>query len=275
MAETRILIPIMAEAKPFEALETNGVEKALAQCLEAGYTPLFMPQVADGRILASPNDYIVQNWFTTQSVRVTGKSKGGNAVVVYAHVPNYFSDPANIKASREAGLVNGAGKMPLQDFHNLLELEDGQNVYVVDHNVLRSSESGVVKVSKAMKHPQTIPFLGGQDRAGKYLAKHKEFYGDTIGIWHCDDLGDAPQGRPLFAGDGCNFGFVGYVILDFSGCVLGVVAAEPHKALVREAQPENGAQTLDAKVLADLSAGKAFMYEGRLYAPVSAQNLKL
>jgi len=275
MAETKILIPIVVEAKPFEALETNGIEKALTQCLEAGYSPLFMPQVVDGRIFASPTDYIAQHWFTTPSVRVTGRSRGGNAVVVYAHVPNPFSNPANIKIAREAGLVNGAGKIPLQDFYNLLELEDGQRVYVVDHKTLQSSESGVIEVSKAMKHPQTIPFLGGQDRAEKYLAKHEEFYGDTIGIWHSDDLGDVPQGRPLFVGYGCNFGLVGDY-LDGSGRVLGVVAAEPpHKGVVREAPRENGNQTLDAKVLADLSAGKAFMYGGRLYAPVSAENLKL
>jgi len=263
---------MMTEAQSFEALETNGVEKALTQCLEAGYTHLFIPQVADSRICASVNDYVVQNWFSTPSVRVTGRSKGGKAVVVYGHVPNHFSNPANIKVAREAGLVNGAGKMPLLDFYNLLELEDGENVSVVDYNTLRSSESGVIKVNKAMKHPQTIPFLGGKDRAERYLAKHNEFYGDSIGIWHSDDLGDVPQGRPLFVFDylGLYGGSLNYV-----GRVLGVVAAEPHKAVVREAQRENGNQTLDAKVLADLSGGKAFMFNGRLYAQVLASNLKL
>ena len=242
MVETRILVPIMTEAKPFEALGINGVEKALTQCLDAGYNPLFMPQIADGRILSSANDYIVQNWFATPSVRVTGKSKGGNAVVVYAHVPNYFSNPANIKVARETGLVDGAGKMPLQDFYNLLDLEDSQSVYVVDYNTLLNSESGVIKVSEAMKHPQTIPFLGGQERAEKYLAKHKEFYGKTIGIWHFDDLGHVPQGRPLFVGNNYNNGLDGDNDINNNGGgrFLGVVATEPHKAVVREAQRENG-----------------------------------
>ncbi len=254
MTETKIMVPIMAEAKVFEALKSYGVEKALRQCADAGYNHLFMPQIADARINASEDDYIAQNWFSTPSVRVTGRTRGGGAVVVYAHIPNYFSKPENIAAARKAGLENGAGKMPEKAFYDLLGLEDGKDVYVIDYNTLKNSESGVIEVSKAMKHPQTIPFLGGKERVERYLAKHKKLYGETIGIWHSDDLKDVPLGRALCVGDSRVRGLCGSIYFDIGGRVLGVVAAEPHKAVVREAQRENGATPSLETVISQLSA---------------------
>lgn len=38
-------------------------------------------------------------------------------------------------------------------------------------------------VAEALEHPETIPFLGGEDRAQKYLARHEQIYGKEIGIW--------------------------------------------------------------------------------------------
>ena len=245
MAEDTIQIPIMVEAIPFETLELNGVEKALAKCQDAGYSALFAPQVADGRILAPQDSYIVQNGFTTQSIRVTGRTKRGKTVVVYGHVPNYFSAPANIKKARAEGLVNGAGRMPQKEFYHLLDLEDGSNVFVVDYNALRNAVSGIVQLNDAMKHPQTIPFLGGEDRAEKYLEKHGLVYGKNIGIWHSDDLGDVPQGRLLVLGDDyddCGSGLYGFCNLDGNARFAGVLAAEPPiQVNAREAPRENGA----------------------------------
>lgn len=201
--ETRIMIPhrTMHEGREFERLETNGIENALRDCQEAGYDPQFMPALADARIEAPGEARIWQPWYTTPSLRATGKTQQGNPVVVYAHVPNYFSNSDNITTAREAGLRNGAGRMPREEFQRLLDLKDDETVFVVDYNTLKNSPSDVIKVSNALKHPQTIPFLGGQERAESYLRRHEQVYQrKDIGIWHSDDLADEPMARVLALG---------------------------------------------------------------------------
>ena len=197
----KILIPTFVEAEPFEKLEVNGVEKALRGCYKAKCEPVYMPQLVDARI-NSPKDSPVWKWHTTPSVRVTGKTKQGNPVVVYAHVPNYFSKPNNVAKAVNEGLTNGAGKMPPKDFYKLLDQEDKENVFVVDYTKLKNSSSGAIDVTQAIEHPQTAPFLGGRARAEQYLAKHQQVYNTTkIGVWHYDDLlVDQPLGRVLFLG---------------------------------------------------------------------------
>jgi hypothetical protein len=69
-----------------------------------------------------------------------------------------------------------------------------------------------------------VPFLGGKERAEKYIERHKEVYGDEIGIWHSDDLSDQPFGRLLFLGNSCNSGLNGHDDLSNVGRFLGVRA---------------------------------------------------
>lgn len=197
----KILIPTFVEAEPFEKLEVNGVEKALRACYAAKAKPVYMPQLVDARINA-PKESPVWRWHTTPSVRVTGRSKQGNAVVVYGHIPHYFSKPNNVAKAVSDGLVNGAGRMSPKDFYKLLDLEDKENVFVGDHSRHRTAPSGVIDFAQALEHPQVIPFLGGQTRAEQYLQKHQQVYNTTkISVWHCDDLADEPRGRVLFLGD--------------------------------------------------------------------------
>ena len=191
------------QTKPFYNAD---MVAALNQCIDpeqqgGAYKAQFMPGIIDERMNTS--DYtapIWSDWHTSLSLRATGKSKQGNAVVVYAHVPHELSTPEGMQAARKAGLVNGAGKLSKNEFYRLLDLEDKENVFVVDYNALKNSESDVIPVSKALAHPQTIPFLGGSERAEAYLEKHKEAFGKNIGIWHSDDLGNEPVGRVLFVG---------------------------------------------------------------------------
>ena len=196
------------EGRSFEVPDLNGVEKALRKCQNAGYEAIFMPQLIDARIAASENDYVLSKWFTTPSVKVTGRGKisdrskkGGTPFVVYAHLSNYFSNPDNIAKSVEQGLQVGAGNYPQKEFQRLLDLKDDENVFVVDYQELKRSPSDLIAVSKAIKHPQTIPFLGGEERSENYLEEHKEIFGDRIGIWHYDDLDVQPHGRLLVLGN--------------------------------------------------------------------------
>ena len=225
----KILIPTFVEAKLFENLEINGVEKALRECYGAKCEPVYMPQLVDARISA-PNDSPVWQWHATPSVRVTGRTKpststvkGGNPVVVYAHVPNYFSKPNNVAKAVSEGLTNGAGRMPPKEFYTLLSLEDNEKVFVVDYTTLKNSSSKVIDVAQALEHPQVIPFLGGQTRTEQYLEKFQQVYNSTkIGVWHCDDLTDEPLGRVLFLGYDHSDDLIANDYLSNSGRFLGV-----------------------------------------------------
>ena len=218
----KILIPTFVEAQPFEKLEVNGVEKALRECLKAKCEPVYMPQLVDARIISS-RDSSVWKWYTTPSIQVTGKTKQGNPVVVYAHVPNYFSKPDNIAKAVSNGLMNGAGIMPPTEFYTLLDLEDKEKIFVVDYDALKKSKCGVIDVAEALEHPQTIPFLSGQARAEQFLQKHQQVYNNNrIGVWHNDDLADKPLGRVLFLGDDHNDDLYADDDLGINGRFLGV-----------------------------------------------------
>ena len=216
-----IIVPkiVLYEGKEFYK---NRTDKALNDCVEAGFQAVFMPQLIDTRIQNPKDSRAWQTWWTTPSIKATGLSKGGNPVVVYAHTDNYFSNPKNIETAINNGLRNGAGVMPQANFQRLLDLEDGKTVFVVDYNKLKNSVSGIISVDDALKHPQTIPFISGKEKAETYLNRHLEVYGANIGIWHSDDLqaDETPAGRLLFLG-GYGKGLFGYYDLINLGRFLG------------------------------------------------------
>ena len=221
---------------------------------------LFMPEIADAKI---NDDSLWREWYSSVSLRATGRTKQGTPVVVYAHVPNFYSNPENIRQAKVQGLVNGAGILPKEEFQRLLSLE-GQGVFVVDYKALKNSQSDVIPVERALEHPQVIPFLGGLERAERYLAKHKEIVGNTIGVCHNDDLQEQPVARPLLFG-GCydllyadgGFGsvghFLGVQLNDAEGIAKKVPTLEDIIAVTYSLVPE----VLHGKLREDL---------GRLYS---------
>ncbi len=215
MAENTFPINIRTTAREFYR-ETSGrnygIPDALKECLNTAYRPLFMPEIAEARIAADKGDRIWQVWFDSPSVRVAGRGastnashKGGTEFVVYAHVPTHFYKPKNIMEAINKGLVNGAGIMPQKEFQRLLDMADDEEVFAIGHDALMNSQRGIIPVGQALTHPQTKPFLGGKERAERYLERHKKVKGDRISIWYSDDLStkpNEPHGRLLFVGSG-------------------------------------------------------------------------
>ncbi|HIH15515.1 MAG: hypothetical protein QT08_C0022G0021 [archaeon GW2011_AR17] len=202
-----------------EEVYGSKLHTALASCDGA----FFMPDLIRSRISVDDSHRLWQTWWSAPSIRATGRTSGGTPVVLYAHVPNFYSDANNIKtAVEERKLVNGAGVLPREEFTRLLSLE-GNGVQVVDHTVLNKSPKGNISFSQALKHPQTLPFLGvSQEEAQAYLIKHTSLYGSHIGIWHSNDLGEEPVARVLFLDYGNVNGLNGNVNLINYGRVLGV-----------------------------------------------------
>jgi len=216
--------------RPVKAKEfyDDDMGTALANCQETA-SPLFMPDLIVARTNAQKGSRIWQVWYTTPSIRATGTTAGGANVVVYAHCPNYLSNPRNIAKAKEAGLVNGAGRIPQKEFQKLVDSDEKTDqagnrlVYVVDYDILRKASSGVISVDDALAHPQTIPFCGGKAQAEGYLPKHMENYGKRIGNWHSDDLNaDSPLGRLLYVGGSGSDGLSGNDSLDGSSRFGGV-----------------------------------------------------
>ena len=149
---------------------------------------------------------------------------GKEKVVVFAHVPNYFSkDPQRIIdiLDQKGSLIDGAGKLPQQEFERLCNLND-QGVFVVNyekigHGFLCSVPFEEILVSKyssssinnILDHPITIPFLGvTKDEAEAYLHMYRQKQ-EVIGrrseviiqYQHCDSFQESqPLGRFLCLG---------------------------------------------------------------------------
>jgi hypothetical protein len=89
---------------------------------------------------------------------------------VYAHIPTYISDPGNLEAIAEKKLIaSGGAIVPQDEFQRIVDMSDDKNVFVVDYRAIQNAQVGQIRIEDALKHPHVIPFLGGKERAAKYL----------------------------------------------------------------------------------------------------------
>lgn len=267
--ESRILIPRKIVETYLEGIEStvDRADRALKNLTDQGYTPVYMPQLVDARMQASKDDRIWQTHFTTPSIIATGKTSKGALVVVYSHKENYFSYPKNIESAINWGMVNYAGRLPQDVFQSLVDM-DGQTdeygdqlSFVLDADKLRKSKSGIIPVKQALDHPQTIPFLGGENRAQRYLQRHEEVYGDKIRIWHRDDLSEdgEPLARLLWLGNNYNNGLLGNDDLDDGSAHFLGVRAQNFGTM------QNTSLEMRLEVLQE---GRALKFDGELYIKV-------
>ncbi len=245
--------------KPFYSPSRTGVADVLEQARNEWYQTLFMPELALARV---DSQELWKDWYAAPSFRATGKTKQGAKVVLYAHVPSNFSTPANIReAITNGNLVNGAGPIPQAEFNRLVSLDGNGRVFVVEYDTLRKAPSDVISVDAAFEHPQTIPFLGGEATAKAYLAKHKEMYGNRIGIWHSDDFNkDTPLGRVLCFGYDGSLGLYGDYGIDDDGRVLAVAPEAQSVAKIGEAANVPLEQRVEM-----LKDGKVLKLNGKTY----------
>ena len=194
----------MVKPKEFYA---GSYADALALCEAGGMRGLYMPEVAQARIVGEAPWNI---FYDSLSLCVTGKRKG-EPFVLYVHTEHPLATAEGVRAAKREGFVDGALHFPQDAFEQLLE-RDGERapdgtycVKNVPYKTLRKSSSGVISVDDALEHPQTVPFLGSEERAEQYFKKFRNVHGQNqnIGIWHREDLIDnGPLARPLVVGDG-------------------------------------------------------------------------
>ena len=207
------------------------IENALQACLDENCKPADMITIADERIAATKDSPSWKKWLTSTSIRATGYTKQGNAVVVYAHDHpiNQFGDPARIMRAKQEGLILYAARLSQPEFQAMVDADEEKDVrgnrliWVGDYDAHSKAFSGAISVNEALSHPQTIPFLGGGQRAHQYVQRHKKVFGKRIGVWHIDDLNkDTPVARLLYLGDGDGDGLDGSGNLNDDARILGV-----------------------------------------------------
>src|SRR3989338_4317604 len=242
-----------------EEVYESKLHAALSSCED----PFFMPDMIRSRTSVDGNHRLWNTWWSVPSIRATGRTSGGTPVVLYAHVPNFYSDANNIRiAVEERKLVNGAGVLPREEFARLLSLE-GNGVQVVDYNVLKNSTNGIIPISQAMKHPQTLPFFGVfEEEAQEYLKKQKSLYGPNIGIWHRNDLGEEPVARVLFLDNNYYDNLNSGNDLIYNGRVLGV--RRRPVASVSEPVSATGTPQKNLSIEGIIADSKAFVSEERM-----------
>ena len=93
--EIKLNLEGLADAKEFDF---GNLIPSMISCISSGYRPAFAPEIAKARISASREDRVLWEWYSTASMKARGM-RNGREIDVYAHVPNYLSDPDHIRNS--------------------------------------------------------------------------------------------------------------------------------------------------------------------------------
>ncbi len=223
------------------------IADALRACRRAHYQPEFAPELIDRRINAEKEDSLWQDWWTTLSLKATGRTSAGTPIIVYAHEPHYFSQPKNIAWEIEAGLINGAGTLPVGELSRLESGKAGGRIFVLDHASTIKWPSGYYGLEKptekhlkqytgkvdgkemlAINHPLLAPLMGNENKVAPYLTKLAQVYGkDKVYINNFDDFNERDAGRLVWLGSDFYHGFIDGNLYDdarfFGVRLVGVV----------------------------------------------------
>ncbi len=193
-------------AEIFESTRAGGID-SLVEMQQERYRPLFAHELVDAALNASPQSLLWQQWYTTASIAAIGDTVHDNKVVAYAHLPNYLTEPETLDQA-SSKMKNGAGKIPEEKFQKMVDLEGvtdqfgNQLVWVKDYHEIISNGHGPMPVEEAIEHPQTVPVLGGRERAEAYLETYRERCGEEIEVLHDDKPYDDARARLLIVGPG-------------------------------------------------------------------------
>ena len=187
-----------------------------------------MPEIIDIKIENQLNSKLWQHLYSSASMKAIGKNRAGNRVIVYSHLrDNLFANPRGILEAIDRRLVKGAGKIPSIDFYRLVELDELKDengnrlVWVLDYDNRRGVKK-TFSIEETLEDPETIPFLGGEERAERYLQLHKEIYGERLMLNHSNEFKDENIGWLLYLGNFYIKGLFSNYPLDSSGHFLGI-----------------------------------------------------
>lgn len=184
----------------YEFFLRESIVDSITECERAGYTPLFLPEFIDLQ-LAHPFPWLQRS--RSMSICATGRSRQGNRIEIYAHVPGVWTDRAYIADAFDQRKLIGHA-LPLSNEAILAleerngEVHDGTRlVTVMEHQAAQNAKFGPQSLDEALENPHVLASFGSEDRTRRYLAACKEKLCSSIFVWHYDDLGDKAVARPL------------------------------------------------------------------------------
>src|SRR3989338_1828304 len=198
----------MRASKEIIAQEFPGIEPgaAFTHCFEQKCTPAYMPELLRFKIDASAESNLWQQWYSSASIIITGRSKQGNAVIAFDHTQNPLNNSTKIRETIALGLQNGAGTLPIHEFYQILDNQDDTNIFVIDYNPLPHTHIQEIPLNDALTHPFVISFCGGKEIAQQYLQKYSQVTKKkTITISYRDDAHLRPLARLLYLADDSSF----------------------------------------------------------------------
>src|SRR3989338_3725498 len=213
----------MRASKEIIAQEFPGIEPgaAFTHCFEQKCTPAYMPELLRFKIDASAESNLWQQWYTSASIIITGRSKKGNAIIAFDHTQNPLNNSTKIRETIALGLQNGAGTLPIHEFYQILDHQDDTDIFVIDYNPLPHTHIQEIPLSSALTHPFVISFCGGKEIAQLYLQKYSQVTKKkTITISYRDDAHLRPLARLLYL-DPC-ISFYAHATLESGNYLLGL-----------------------------------------------------
>jgi len=187
-----VLFPNVVERQKAQLFYRSGdqaLEKAIGDCLKTNRIPVSLPQLVDARIATGNAERVLwTDSYDTSSIMVFGRTKKGKPVVAFDHGPHYFFEPGTISKAREAGFVDGMGKMPRDEFYTLLDREDKESVFVVDYVRLQQANNEQYNLSHALGHCLTLPLFGDLERAEQYFLCIKSKHVEALSYVACPNI---------------------------------------------------------------------------------------
>lgn len=253
-----------------------------------------LPQLVQGRIVAPISDEVWTNGFTANSEELVGTTSQGHSVVLVQHNGGIFSSPERIELAYSKGLTDAHGgklddsefssavnghvrDLPPSPVYSFSDFQRGivdlpmRYGVILDFALAQRTPSGYQEIYRLADNPLFIARAGGAEQAAAYLARTKERWGGKYGQRHVLSITppSRSEGRLLFLGgdyDGVSGSGLG-------NCGRFVGVRDVGAPEVRSAQDSR--IELERRVQNALTAGKAFEYNGIMYAPLADKSLSL
>ena len=186
-----IYFPSEPEDIPSEPKYISIKQLSFLDYTKSGYEAFFVPELLLAKTKAEKGSVLRNYCYYTPSVIATGKSKGGDRMIVYAHVPTKFNSLKNMQrmAEKAAELKKVEGRaselldeeMSQEEFDSLLSQEGNGRVFVVKD--LIPQKYSLDSIREIFNSPLTRPFSGlNETQLKAYFENHLRIYGQDLGM---------------------------------------------------------------------------------------------
>lgn len=153
----------------------GNIDEVIRKCLSEGFKPMYLTEVIDKIIACEDGSDFIERPFLAPSILVTG-FYNGFTLTYFVNAENYFSNPENISNAIKQGLLDGAGKIPHDEFKRIAN-DKKDIVKFFGHGILGENCGPASTERIELKEKMNLPYdyclvrLLGKERADRYLSK--------------------------------------------------------------------------------------------------------